>query len=294
MTQILIDGSNMWYRAYLATMLDPPGGPVMIMTNMLRKLCERFGKKNIVVCWDSGDGGRKELDADYKAQRTPRPQLWADFISMKRMMVCLGISTAHMRGFEADDVIASLAFQTSDSVMILSYDKDFYQLVDSRIKVLQPARTIYGREQPEKIVDRDVAMEEFGCEPSKVLLHKCFKGDKSDNIPKLDIRFTKHFSNQFFKALNLSSNIDEFYSNIDLFDKKYHEKLHAFKKRAILNMKLIAFRADLDVSTQSSKLDVEAFNSLCKELEINRLRIATWEALPDEAAPPPPVQRGLF
>lgn len=294
MTQVLVDGSNMWYRAYLATMLDPPGGPVMIMTNMVRKLCERFGKSNVVICWDAGDGGRKTLDPEYKAQRTPRPQLWEDFAYMKRMLACLGIPTAYMDGYEADDVIASLALQDDSEKIILSYDKDFYQLVSDRITILQPARTIYGREQPEKTVDRDVVLEEFGCEPSRILLHKCFKGDKSDNIPKLDIRFTKGFTNQFYAALSKSTNIEEFYNNISLFDKKYHKQLQAFKERALLNMQLVSFKTDLEVPINRTKLNADEFAELCKEIEINRLRIAVWEAIPDEPAPPAPVQRGLF
>lgn len=294
MTQVLVDGSNMWYRAYLATMLDPPGGPVMIMTNMVRKLCERFGKKNVVICWDAGDGGRKTVDPEYKAQRTPRPELWKDFEYMKRMLACLGISTAYLDGYEADDVIASLALRDDNKRIILSYDKDFYQLVSNQISVLQPARTIYGREQPEKTVDRDIVLEEFGCEPEKILLHKCFKGDKSDNIPKLDIRFTKSFTNQFFKVLHQSGDIEEFYSNIDIFDEKYHKQLKGFKERALTNMKLVSFKTDLEVDIATTKLDANDFAALCKEIEINRLRLAAWESIPDEPAPPAPVQRGLF
>ena len=126
---VLVDGSNLWYRAYTATMLDPPGGPVMICSSMLRKICEERGKHNIIMCWDAGDGGRKALDDQYKAKRKPVAGVWDDLKWMKKMVKCLGITTAETQGFEADDTIGSLATQSDRDILISSWDKDFYQLV---------------------------------------------------------------------------------------------------------------------------------------------------------------------
>ena len=100
--KILIDASNAWYRAYVATMLDKPGGPVLIMTYMLRRLAKEYGKRNLILCWDAGKGGRKELDENYKAGRQPVDGVWDDIPYMKRMVDCLGLSSATCDGFEAE------------------------------------------------------------------------------------------------------------------------------------------------------------------------------------------------
>jgi len=292
--KIYIDASNAWYRSYLATMLTPPGGPILIFTYMLRRICTQYGKNNVIICWDSGDGGRKKLDNSYKAQRQSNPRVWEDIIYMKSMIDCLGLANAFVTGFEADDVIGSLTTQSSDKSMILSYDKDFYQLVDDNISILRPERTIKGQKIPQQIVERDAVVEEFGCPPDKVVLCKSFKGDASDNIPKISIRFTKNFSETFYKVLMTSASVEDFYNKIDIFDKKYHQDLLLFKERAKLNEKIIKIKCDLNVTVNQPKLDAEAFLNLCKEVEITKLRFSDWEAMSEEAPPPAPVQNSLF
>ena len=294
--QILIDGSNAWYRAHCmaaSRQLDNPGAGVVIMTYMLRKICKEFGHKNVIICWDAGHGGRKELDSEYKAKRESAPGVWEDLPYMKKMARCLGLKQAQHQGYEADDVIGSLSNDDKD-YMIVSYDKDFYQLVGSNIEILRPKRTVRGKEIPRKLIDSYSVIEEFGCEPDKVVLLKAFKGDTSDNIPKLPIRFTKNFKKVFFDAINKFSNLDDFYEHIDMFEDKHKEQLIEFKERAYLNFKLITIKRDLEITPESSKLSVTKFTELCEELEITRLKIADWEAMPDEAAPPPPVQNSLF
>ena len=293
-TTLLIDSSNAWYRAWMATHLDKPGGPVMIMTYMLRRVCDRFGKQNVVICLDKGSGGRKEIDPDYKSQRTSTPGVWEDFPFMLRMIRCLGIQIAEKDGYEADDVIGSLAKVSKQPVYIQSYDKDFYQLVDDKIRVLRPEQTVKEKKIPEKIVDRDLVMEEFGCSPEKVILCKSFLGDHSDNIPKLPIRFVKNFKEDFYKLLLKSKDVNDFYTNINLFDDKYKEDLLAFKDRALLNERLVTIQTNLDIKIKDTKLDADEFEKLCRELKITRLRVADWEAMPAEAPPPEPVQGSLF
>ena len=292
--KIYIDGSNMWYRAYTATELYRPGGPVSVMTYMLRKICREYGKDNVTVCWDAGDGGRKKLDPSYKAQRKPVEGVWEDIVYIKTMVDVLGIGNAHQKGFEADDVAGSLAVQYPKESVILSYDKDFYQLVDDSISILRPARIVRGNKIPRLMVGRDEVMEEFGVPPEKVALFKAFRGDISDNIPKLNIKFTKKFKEPFFKALLSSDTISEFYDCLDLFDDKYRETLREFRDRAELNLKLVTIRTDLDVNVERPKMNTSKFADLCEELEIKRLKIDDWTSMPKEAPPPPPAQGCLF
>jgi DNA polymerase-1 len=295
-TLVLIDGANHWYRAYSVGTLhmDAPGGPVLIMSYMVRAACKRFGKRNVIVCWDAGHSGRRELDKEYKGKRKSSPAVWEDVVYMYKMLDCLGVATAFKDGYEADDVIGSIAMQSKQPILINSYDKDFYQLVCDEIKVFHPERTVYGKTQPEKIIDFDTVIEEFGCHPAKIVLYKAFRGDTSDNIPKLPIRFTKKFKESFYKVLYISSSVESFYKHIDTFDVKYRDELLRFKDRAILNEKLIAIKTNLDVEIEKSKLNANEFELLCEELEIKRMKIADWEAIPEEPLPPPPVQGSLF
>jgi len=293
-TKVLVDGSNMWYASYVATPLDKPGGPVMIMTWKLRKVCNHYGRDNVIVCWDAGRSGRKELDSEYKSKRNAVEGVWEDLPYMKKMLKSLGVSTAYKSGFEADDIIGSLANKSDNPILIHSMDKDFYQLVTERIRILRPKRTIRGKEIPEKIIGETEVFEEFKCEPRKVILLKAFKGDSSDNIPKINIRFTPKFKEQLYKILERSSDIESFYQNIDSIESKYIDELLGFKERASINEKLVTIITDLEVDIDRPKIEPEDFEKLCNELEITRLKISDWISMPKEPAPPPPIQRGLF
>jgi DNA polymerase-1 len=293
--KILLDVSNAWYRSYIATMLDKPGGPVMIMTYMLRKLCNEYGKNNVILCWDCGKSGRDQLDENYKSDRKPIAGVWDDLNYMEKMITCLGISSSYLEGFEADDIIGSLAKQSDVPIRIISYDKDFYQLVDEKINVLRPERTIKGNKVPQQIIDRNSVIEEFGCPPEKVVLCKSFKGDASDSIPKISIRFTKNFSEQFYEVILASNNVEEFYKNLASFESKYHQALLEFKERAMLNEQIIKIRTDLNPTfEQESSIDSEIFTNLCNELKITKLKVSDWQNMVSEAPPPAPVQNALF
>jgi len=294
--QILIDGSNAWYRAHCmasSRQLDNPGAGVVIMTYMLRRICQEFGKNNTIVCWDGGHGGRKEIDPGYKAKREAVPGVWEDLPYMKKMASCLGLKQAGYQGYEADDVVGSLA-QSELETIIVSYDKDFYQLVNNTTRVLRPARTVRGKEIPRQVITEMEVVNEFGVLPNKLILVKTFMGDKSDNIPKLPVRFTKKFKEIFYKKIKESKSLEDFYSKIDNFDEKYRATIHDFQTRAFLNKKLLEIKTNLKVDIVESSLNAAIFKRLCDEMEINRLKIADWEAMPEEAAPPAPVQRGLF
>jgi len=296
MTKLLLDASNAWYRCYLASVLDPPGGPLYIFTRMMYKLCKKYGKNNVIVCWDNGHGGRKEIDPNYKAHRTSNQNVWEDIVYLYRMVEILGLQHARCEGFEADDIIGSLAVNVySDSdVLINSYDKDFYQLVSNRIKVIRPERKMNGKIFPEQIIDNEGVKEEFNCAPNKVILLKAFRGDSSDNIPKLPIRFTQNFQKCFFEVVDKCSNVADFYKYVDVFDKKYHDDLIVFKERALLNEKLICINCNLTPTVSSNTLDTNGFEHLCRELEITKLKIGEWFDLPQETSDLPPVQGLLF
>lgn len=272
--QALIDGSNNWYRAYCAVPphLDRPGAPVQTMSYILRGFGQKFGLENIVLCWDSGHSGRKEVDENYKSNRKPVEGVWEHILYMKKVVISLGLRSAWLEGYEADDVIASLATQFDGETFILSNDKDFYQLVNDKIKVLRPKMTFKNKVIPEKLIGRDEVIETFECPPEKVALLKAFKGDTSDNIPRIPLKMTKKFKGQFLPVLMGSDSIDEIYSKLSRLDKKYREKLAPFKEQAKTNYELVLMKADLEPKTYRAAPDREIFENLCREMSITRLK----------------------
>ena len=275
--RILIDGSNMWIRAYTSTNLTPPGGPVYVVANMLRRVAKEFGRKNILVAWDNGSGGRRQADPEYKSGRNIIEGAWTDVLYMKALVDSVGIANAWADGYEADDVIGSLTQYLSGDVYILSYDRDFYQLVTPQVKVLHQARKIRGKKHPRKLIDEEGVKEHFGVTPDRVVVCRAFQGDVSDKIPKLPIRFTPKFKKIFFKAISQVTDVEGFYQHLDLFDSKHRPTLEEFKDRALLNESLLRIRTDLQIKVQENKRNREAFTTLCDTLEINNLEFDDWD-----------------
>src|SRR5204863_9273694 len=115
--------------------------------SMLVKLIADYGIKPTVVVWDDGSSGRKEVYADYKAQRTARPDLlrlqWPAF---EPLVEAFGYQNIRVDGYEADDVIATLTEQAKAAgldVMVVTGDRDAYQLVDDgHVKIMTTSRGI--------------------------------------------------------------------------------------------------------------------------------------------------------
>lgn len=280
MALILVDGSNAWYRAYCANPgLSIPGGPMLIFSSMLRKLCNQFGKDNIVVCWDSGDGGRKALDTEYKAQRVAVSGVWDHLPLMSTLVSALGIKTSLAVGFEADDVIGSLARKHDKDVLVVSYDKDFYQLVDDKIKVFKPARKIHGVSKPDEIVGTSEVIETFGCSPTKIPLLKAFLGDNSDNIPKIPVRLVAAVKDALLSRIEKVSSIEEFYESLDNFDTKHHQAFKDFKERAILSFEILKIKLNINPVINDPTFNQALIEEICQKVDIKSLKIQEWKDL---------------
>ena len=111
----LIDGNSLAYRAFfalpesIATSTGVPTNAIFGFASMLVKILTDYGPKATVVVWDKGDTGRKELYADYKAQRTSRPDLLKEqWPALEPLVEAFGYKNLPVEGYEADDVIASI------------------------------------------------------------------------------------------------------------------------------------------------------------------------------------------
>ncbi len=189
----LIDGPSLVYRAFyalpesIATSTGVPTNAIFGFASMLVKIVTEYGVQPTVVGWDAGTSGRTELFADYKAQRRSRPDLLKQqWPAMEPLVEAFGYRNVRVEGFEADDVIASLAERALRAdppvaVMIVTGDRDVFQLIDERglVKVMATARGITET----KIYDRQAVIDRYGIPPELIPDFYGLKGDTSDNIP---------------------------------------------------------------------------------------------------------------
>jgi DNA polymerase-1 len=187
----LIDGNSLVYRAFfalpesIATSTGFPTNAIFGFASMLVKILTEHGTKPTVVVWDAGASGRKEVYADYKAGRSTRPDLlkeqWPHF---EPLVEAFGYMNTRLDGFEADDVIATLAERAREQsipVVIVTGDRDAFQLIDPEglVQVMATSRGITET----KLYDHAAVIERYGIAPELIPDFYGLKGDTSDNIP---------------------------------------------------------------------------------------------------------------
>src|SRR6202161_4598408 len=189
----LIDGPSLVYRAFaalpesFATSTGVPTNAIFGFASMLVEIVTEYGVQPTVVAWDAGTSGRIEVYPEYKSQRRSRPDLLKQqWPAMEPLVEAFGYSNVRVEGFEADDVIASLAERALRAdppvpVMIVTGDRDVFQLIDDRglIKVMATSRGITDT----KIYDRQAVIDRYGIPPELIPDFYGLKGDTSDNIP---------------------------------------------------------------------------------------------------------------
>jgi DNA polymerase I len=187
----LIDGPSLVYRAFyalpesIATSTGEPTNAIFGFASMLVKIVTDHGVQPTMVAWDAGSSGRTELFADYKAGRRSRPDmLKAQWSAMDELVEAFGYRNVKVEGYEADDVIATLAEQARKAgvpVTIVTGDRDVFQLIDEQglVQVMATARGITET----KLYDRQAVIDRYGLPPELIPDFYGLKGDTSDNIP---------------------------------------------------------------------------------------------------------------
>ena len=187
----LIDGNSLVYRAFfalpetIATSRGVPTNAIFGFASMLVKLLTEYGQKPTIVAWDAGDvRAARRSTREYKAGRASRPDLLRE--QWPAHGAARGRVRLHQRaaptGYEADDVIATLAGRAREQgieVMIVTGDRDTFQLVEDGVQVMATGRGITDT----KIYDRDAVIDRYGIPPELIPDFYGLKGDTSDNIP---------------------------------------------------------------------------------------------------------------
>lgn len=192
---ILVDGLNFFMRHYAAnpsmTQHGDAAGGVVGFLRGLTGLCRQFNPREVHVVWEGGGSlRRRAIYADYKKGKKPQHfnRYYEDDIPdsnqnrlsqvafLTKCLRNLPVYQHYVKDCEADDVIGYCARYEfgSDDVVIVSSDKDFYQLIDDRVKVWSPGQ--------KRLIDGDVVIEKMHVKSSNVALTRAFVGDPSDNI----------------------------------------------------------------------------------------------------------------
>ena len=185
----LVDGNNLAYRAYfalpeeLATSEGFPTNALLGFTNMLFKLLSDYKPKGVAVAWDTRPVHRAAISEDYKADRRPMPDLLREqFPHFRPIVEAFGYRNLEFEGWEADDVIATLATHADEAgikTCVVSTDRDAFQLVSDNVALMMTPRGVADVNvyTPERVEAR------LGVPPEKVPDLIGLKGDTSDNIP---------------------------------------------------------------------------------------------------------------
>ncbi len=185
----LVDGNNLAYRAYfalpeeLATSDGFSTNALLGFTNMLFKLLSDYRPKGVAVAWDTRPVHRTELAPDYKVDRRPMPDLLREQFPFFRPIVeAFGYRNLEFEGWEADDVIATLATRADEAgikTCVVSTDRDAFQLCSANVCLMMTPRGVADVHvyTPERVEAR------YGIPPDRVPDFIGLKGDTSDNIP---------------------------------------------------------------------------------------------------------------
>jgi len=250
---IIVDISSFIFRAFFAIrpMTTPKGEPVNAVygvLSMLSKLITAYDPSHIVLARDTSGGSfRNEIYPEYKANRgAPPDDLIPQFAMINKLIEVMKIPNIVMPGFEADDLIGSLAVQMKDSfdeVLIASGDKDLMQFVDDKVKMVDTMK--------DKTYGRDEVKEKMGVWPEQVMDYLSLIGDTSDNIPGVKGIGAKGAS----KLLEEFPTLDELIENIDkISNKRAKTALEKGIESAHLSKKLVAIVQDLDLKMEPKDL----------------------------------------
>jgi DNA polymerase-1 len=283
----LIDGSSYLYRAFFAIghLSNSKGLPTNAtygFTQMLLKVLKEHRPDYLAVIFDSkAPTFRSEVYKEYKANRPAMPEGLAPQIPyIKKIIEGYRIALLEMEGFEADDLIGTVAkkLESEVDVVVITGDKDILQLVSDRIQVYDTMK--------EKRFGVEEVVERFGVSPEQVVEVMGLAGDAIDNIPgvpgigeKTAIQLIKTYGS----IENLLAHAEE------IPQRKLKENLRTHGDLARLSRQLATIHTDVPVNSQLGDFslfppDLKSLKEIFKELEFNRL----LKELLDQKGPPPP------
>ncbi len=284
---LLIDGHSLAYRAYFAmannkseplSVTHPDGrveltGAAFAFTNMLLKVWREQKPDYIAVAFDVGRTFRDDIYSEYKATRDKAPEdLEAQIKRIQQIVRALQIPIFTAEGYEADDVLGTLAHRASSEgmeVIIVTGDRDALQLVSPAVKVL----TSRQRFEDTLLYDEAAVQQALGIRPDQMVDYKALVGDASDNIP--GVRGIGEKTAQ--QLLQQFGTLDNIYANLDaISQRRARAALESNRDSALLSRELATIHRDVPLevdwaacSADASQIRVEPVHQLFQELGFN-------------------------
>ena len=271
---LLIDGNSMANRAFYATMGRMMKTPTGISTNavygffqIMFKTIEEENPDKIIVAFDiSSSEKRTKIFSEYKAGRHKTPEdLTMQFPIIKELLRMMNIPIVQKDGIEADDILGAIAKKEGkkgNKIIILTGDRDYFQLVDMNVNIRYP-KTIMGKTEY-IIYDNYKVNEEYGLTPEKLIEVKALMGDASDNIPGVKGIGEK----TALKLIIQFENLEKIYEYIENSDGKEIAK-------ATLN-KLIQDKEMAYVSRDLGRIDIEYDYEKDLGINIDSIKYTDW------------------
>ena len=270
---VLIDGTAYLYRAYhaLPPLKNSKGentGAIHGFLKALNKIIEDFNPKHIGLVFDAkGKNFRHKIYSEYKANRSAMPpELIEQIPKLYEILDYMGYPPIIINDVEADDVIGTLSnkFKTVPEVKIFSGDKDFAQLVNDKVTIINPVTL--------EIMDIKGVKKKFGVEPENIIDYLALVGDKSDNIPGVPGVGGKTAS----KLINQYGNTEKIIKQKDLIPGKVGEAIKLNPDQLQLSKTLATIRQDVEISLSLNDLKKqeskkESLIKIYKSLELNSL-----------------------
>ena len=277
---LLIDGHSQAYRAYfgMKTPLSTRDGELTAavygFTRKLLSALKEYDPEYVAVAFDTGDTWRHAEFPEYKATRDAMPDdMRTQLVRIEEMLHAFNIPVITYPNFEADDILGTLARQAAaqgQDVLIMTGDRDMFQLVTDRVQVLytsggpNPVTSVYG---PAQVYER------YGLTPAQFIDFKALTGDTSDNIPgvpgigeKTAVKFLQQFGS-----------LDGLYAQIDAISgAKTRQNLIDYAEQVRRNLRLVTISTDLDLNYDAAACRVRSYSpdaviALFNQLEFRSL-----------------------
>lgn len=277
----LLDGSSYIFRAFFAlpTLSNSSGLPTNAIygfTNMMLRFLKTYRPEYLAVVLDAGRKTfRNQIYEEYKSNRPEAPpNLIPQFPYIRKVLGAMKVAVLEQEGYEADDLIATLAKQFSAQgvpVIVVSGDKDLMQLVNDGIRLLDSGK--------EKWIGREGVREKFGVEPEKVIEVMGLMGDSTDNIPGVKGIGEKTASAliQRYQSLeNLFAHLDELDQSGLKGAERIRKALLAGRDAAFMSRLLATVKSDVPLQVELAGLryqgwDRQKLQQLFAQLEFSQL-----------------------
>jgi DNA polymerase I len=293
---VLIDGNAILHRAYhaLPPMFNRRGEPTNAIygfVSMLLRIIQDLKPTHIVVCFDREEPTfRRKMFSTYQTQRKPtEDNLSTQFKKARELTKAFHIPSFDLAGYEADDLIGTIASRCSefpisnfqfpnnlkiknsklkiDEVVIVTGDRDQYQLVNDKVKLYMP---ITGLTNAVLVGEKEVE-ERMGVGPERIIDYKALVGDPSDNYPGVPGIGPKTAVNLLIEY----GSLETIYKNLDKISQRISEKLKKGKDSALLSQKLAKIIKDVPIKFDLEEASKWNIDSRDVDNEFNELGFRT-------------------